>query len=182
MTLLNTANKVRLGSALADAVYLGDDKVWPYQSFRWSLIGSWVFSAAAPVPNVTITDLANYTEIRVLAQRVAVSINGARRLRVSTDNGVTFLSTSGQYVMADVSGGPIPDNKIVVTYQAAANQCTGEAHIACWNLTAPKVVQTGAIQAFRSSYVPTTSPLNALRFDDSGGGNITAGTLWVWGR
>jgi hypothetical protein len=146
----------------------------------WSLVNSWTFSTN--VANVDFTGLAGYTDVRVLIRGITLSVSGRRALRVSTDNGSTFLSTSGDYVFVDGTGAETNATNITghTTDTTAARSC--EIEINGFDLTTLKVAQCSTRTDFRLVIIPTSSALNAVRVLGSNGGNLTAGSIYVYAR
>jgi hypothetical protein len=161
-----TANSVQDG-AISDA---------------WTLVNSWTYSTG--VPQVDFTGLAGYSEIRVLLRLVSCTGSGIRQVRVSTNNGSTFLSTSGDYVIAIDSGSGTVGNQAEIQLHTLATTAARSAEIVFkgWNLTDSKTAQMRNRIDFTEVVIPTTSALNALRIFDISGGNLSGGSIYVWGR
>ena len=147
----------------------------------WTLVNSWTFSTG--VAQVDFTGLAGYTDVRVLVRNVTLAGSGQRALRVSTNNGSTFLSASGDYVA--VAGTGVETNSTGISMHATASALARscEVEICGFNLTASKVAQALTRTDFRTFVVPTSSALNAVRiFDTTGGSNLTGGSIYVYAR
>lgn len=148
----------------------------------WSLISSY-----SPVSdaNKDFIGLAAYSDIRVLL--VGLTINttaGLVNLRVSTDNGSTFLSASGDYVSVLGQGTLINKTDLQFSdtnFTTVAH--SGEIIIEGFNLTAPKVSRSNFFNTdgIYLRYMPTGSALNAIRLYSTGG-VMNGGTIYVFGR
>lgn len=147
----------------------------------WALVNSWTFSTN--VAQVDFTGLAGYSDVRVLVRNVTMTGSGLRAVRVSTNNGSTFLATSGDYVSVASTGVETASTLINghVTASTSARSC--EVEICGFNLTAPKAVQMQTRVDVRTVIIPTSSALNAVRvFDGTGGTNLTGGSIYVYAR
>jgi hypothetical protein len=150
-------------------------------SGRWTLVGSWTHSVN--VPYVDFIGLAGYTEIRVLTRLLTTASGGTRSLRVSTDNGSTFLSSSGSYISVADAGDEVNATFIPTSALTSAAR-SGEVWFKGWNLTDIKIAQirhhvTGSTRQY---LIPTSSPLNAVRIIDLTAGDLTGGSIYVFAR
>lgn len=143
----------------------------------WSLIEARACSATA---NEDFINLDAYTEIFVLADRITKAASGTLNLRVSTDNGATFLSASGDYIAIAVSGAGANQSSMLMHATAATAARTGTTKILFFNRTEPKYSFNTSSTA--EYLIPTSSALNAIRVFGSAGGNLTGGTIYVYGR
>lgn len=145
--------------------------------------GTWTLAAsttiAAPTATYDVTGLAGATDILVVMKDIAASGGSVLLTLASTDNGATFLNTSGDYVQVSNSG--IIANVASMTSSASTGAVRGGVvTIAACDLTGP-------IKAFRTAagnagYIPAaTNPINAIRVARPGA-NMTAGQIWVFVR
>lgn len=148
-------------------------------SLAWELANSWTFSAN--VANVDFTGLADYTELLVLQRLVICSTSGRVSYRVSSDNGATFLSTSGDYQFIAQAGTETADTGLKIHSTDSTSARSGVFSIVGWKLAAPKPLIV-ARNDFIGAVIPGASALNALRAIPSNGGNLTAGSIYVFGR
>ena len=147
----------------------------------WALVNSWTFSIN--VAQVDFTGLAGYSDVRVLVRAVTLAGSGQRALRVSTDNGSTFLSTSGDYVFCAGTGVETNATSMSMHTTASASARSCEVEICGFNLTAPKVAQILTRTDFRTVVIPTASALNAVRvYDTTGSTNLTGGSIYLYAR
>jgi hypothetical protein len=147
---------------------------------KWTLVDSWTYSS--DVAQVTFIGLAGHTDVRVVFDGVMGSAAfTVRQLRVSTNNGSTFLSSSGDYVSVSSAGVEANEDRLFLTSSGNAGPLSGEFVIAGWNLAAIKQVESR--HRIDSSYqiIPTTSALNALQITNSAG-NLTGGSIYIFAR
>lgn len=148
----------------------------------WVLLDSWTHSA--DVSEKIFTGLAGYSEIIVLCRAITKSITGLIALTVSIDNGSTFLTTSGDYIHIDDSGAHT-NAALINLHTTNSNSARGSLFtIRQWNLTSPKTYSTlNRVETTGShGLIPTANDLDALRIFPSGGGNFTAGSIYIYGR
>lgn len=148
-------------------------------SAAWSLIEARPCSATA---DEDFINLSAYNEIFVIADAVTKATSGVLNLRVSTDNGSTFLSASGDYATVPSTGIETNTTSLNMHTTNTTLARTSYAHI--WpfnNGSSPKFGQS-APSGVSFTFIPTTTALNAIRIFGSGGGNLTGGTIYVFGR
>lgn len=144
----------------------------------WSLIENRVLSASAEEDFI---NLSGYSEIQVWCVAVVKAVSGTLNLRVSTDNGSTFLTASGDY--QTISGLGVATNvntmPLHATNATAARTCRGQLY-GFNTASAPKWGFTSASNT--EVFLPGTTALNAIRIFNPAGGNLTAGNIYVFGR
>jgi hypothetical protein len=143
----------------------------------WTLIAQ---QAVAGATEYDFPNLSGYNEIRVLARSITRASSGVTVLRVSTDNGATFLAASGDYI--DVANTGIETSTTNIPFHATSSALarTGEVIIRGFNGT---VIKSGSNLNITDFFlIPTTTPLNAIRVLGGSGGALNAGTIYVWGR
>lgn len=145
------------------------------------LAASWVW--ATNVSAVNFTGLAGASEILVVAYGVAVSASGAAMIQVSTNNGSSYYTTSGDYLAIDSAGTSV--NTIGATLWGTNSVAARFGQVLLHN---PDAI---GVPKMMNSFLPSTTPLrifiadlwndiDALRVVGSAGGNITAGRLYVY--
>lgn len=145
------------------------------------LAASWVWSTN--VTEVNFTGFAGSSEILVVAYGVAVSVLGAAMIQVSTNNGSSHYTTSGDYLAIDSAGTAV--NTIGATLWGTNTTSARYGQVLMHNPDIPGVPK------MMNSFLPSTTPLrifvadlwndiDAFRVVGSGGGNITAGRLYVY--
>lgn len=145
----------------------------------WDLVGSWVYSTN--VTEVDFTSGLGFNEIRVFVNGVVLGTTGIRALRVSIDGGSNYLSSSGDYQQIADAGtiSNLTSIPFHITNATAARY--GEITIRSFNKTALKTAER--INGTANLYlIPTANALNAIRIFPTGGGNLTAGSIYVFGR
>jgi hypothetical protein len=146
-------------------------------SAAWTLVSSQTI--ASGTANVDVNNLGGYSDILVVLADATASISQSRALRVSIDNGVSFLTASGDYQTISTAGA-ISN----ATFMGIGTATTG-ARSMFWLLTAadsaddPKLVQSSDSDSF---FVRNASPIDAIRVQNGVSGTLNAGTLLVYGR
>lgn len=129
------------------------------------------------------TGLSGYSDIRVLLDAVTLSATGVRNVTVSTDNGSTWLTTSGDYQFVDTNG--VETNAAVMTLHGTSSAAARSASMSIYGFNvsgAPKVAKGHNRISTRIHTVTTTLALNALRVNCSGAGAPNGGTIHLYGR
>jgi hypothetical protein len=144
----------------------------------WTVVESRAMTGNA---NEDFTNLGDYTEIVALIVAVTLSVSGRVNARVSIDNGANFLSSSGDYKSIDGAGASSDINAIYPYATNATAARNGRLHIYPWNATVPKIVENQHTSYFFDR-VDTANALNAIRFFNLAGGNLTGGTIHILGR
>jgi hypothetical protein len=147
-------------------------------SAAWSLIEA----RAASGTEEDFINLSAYSELLIMCHQVTGTLACIRQVLVSTDNGGTFLNTSGNYV--DIDGNGVETNGTVLslhnTSNASARSCWGI--LSGFNLgTSLKFWQAGFPTTNLVSYVNTLTALNAIRVRPHTG-SFNGGTIYILGR
>lgn len=148
----------------------------------WELIDTITLSGAAAHP---VTGLAGYSSISVVFKDVTFGTSSGTQVRVSTDNGSTYLSTSGDYITINGGGGQANDTRLLPYTGAHTSSVRGGVlDIEGWNLTSPKWSRAVffSVDAIYLRLIPVASALNALEISSSLGPDFNGGTAWVLGR
>lgn len=147
----------------------------------WQLVYS---QAGAGAANYDFPGLASYSSIEIVYDGVTLSSSGLAVVRVSTDNGLTFLAASGDYL--GISGVGAASNLTQIepyTTNATAARY-GVTTINAFNVgSARKVARCNffSVDSRNVVVINTTSALNAVRVIATAG-NINGGTIYVFGR
>lgn len=147
------------------------------QSGTHSALAGATWAWSTNVTNVTVTGLGKYNKLLVVGRGITTASSGVRRICASVDGGSTYDSTSGDYVAVTTDG-----IESVGTGWAHSTASTLARTVSVLILNTKGVWKAG-IQAATSTYtffVGSPSDINAIRLDNSGGGNLTAGTLLVF--
>lgn len=145
-------------------------------SSTWTLIAEQLAAGAA---NYDFTGLSSYKEFLVIISAVTRSVSGLTSLRVSIDNGATYLSTSGDYVEIAATG--TSTNGVLIPFYNSNATAARSGYIYIQpNGTTLKLAFNLPTDNFT---IPTTSVINAIRvYSGAAGGNLNAGTIYVYGR
>jgi len=145
----------------------------------WVELASWTYSS--DVANVDFTGLAGYSEIMVIGKGITLSVAGVRALRFSTDNGSSYYSGSSDYYTCQLTGISTQASSLVAhnTANSTARDFTATLRLA--NLTTPRkdVVLTAGLTGY---FDGSSSPVNAIRVLSTVAGNLTGGTIKVFGK
>ena len=146
---------------------------------QWVAVNSWTFSTN--VTEVDFTGLDNYTELMVIARAITKGTTGTLNLRVSSDNGSSFYSASGDYVSVSTAGAEANLTSIPLHATNATAARSVIAHLTNFNIAAIKPVKTPT-HTTPSNLITQALAMNAIRLLPSGGGNITGGSILLFGR
>jgi hypothetical protein len=155
-------------------------------STTWSLAGSWTYSVN--VANVDITGLAGARDILIIGRGIVLAVSGTPIIRVSTNNGSTFFSTSGNYVAVSSVGVESNSAGIALNDSNGTTASSGAVLIQAANvLGAPRPLTnlgspTASSAILRLFVGDTANDIDAIRLIPGSGGNITAGSLYVFKR
>ncbi len=146
----------------------------------WSVIAT---STPTGVALVDFTGLLGYTDIRVILSNVAITSSGKVQLRVSVDNGGTFLSSAGDYQGIQGNGQITSPTELSFYDTNATAGRYGEILLQGINITgAPKSARSTFFNtdAIGLSLIPNTNDIDAIRV--FAGSNFVSGTIYVLGR
>lgn len=144
----------------------------------WNLIAT---STTTGVGSIDFTGLAGYNDILLIGKGVTGSVSSFRGVVCSIDNGSTFLTTSGDYVGVTTAGVESNATQFDGVSASSSAALTFALQIVGINVNgAPKrCISTLGADRF---LVGSLSPVTAIRYRHSSGGNITGGTLYLLGR
>jgi len=150
-------------------------------SVSWALVGS---STPTGVNFVDFIGLAAYTDIRVVIRGITYAFSDQTALRVSINNGSTFLAASGDYGRINGNGDEIVDNSLAFYSGNGTTAKTGEILIEGFNLVNLKISRATiySLDGINLRVIPTANALNAVQVVALSGNNFTAGTIQVFGR
>lgn len=143
----------------------------------WALVDSWAW--ASNVTEVDVNDLGGYNELLVIARGVAAASSGRRLIQVSVDNGASYFSTSGNYKA--IGGAGTETNFEGFSHLTSSTSArTIVAHIV--NTKGAEKIAMVAYSTPIFVFDASTSDINAIRLTNSAGGNLTSGSMLVFGR
>jgi hypothetical protein len=143
----------------------------------WTLAGSWTWSTN--VASVPIIGLGGYNELLIHVSGVSASASGVRRVCASVDNGTSYFSASGDYTSIIETG--VEGVGTGWAHSTASTSARGMV-VHVLNTKGAKKVASVTAQSLYSTFVASSSDINAIRLDNSGGGNLTSGSMLVFGR
>lgn len=142
----------------------------------WTVVASHTFSVAAPSHDFTA--LGGYGEILVINTGLTTSLSGFRAHRVSVNGGVSFFSTSGDYLAVAGTGATTAQTECAGHTTATTLARTTFMHIRNNVAGTSKLIQ-GVVA--NELFVASSLVIDAVRVFATAG-NITAGTSVVMGR
>lgn len=164
---------------IVDTSATQNKKVKPRRFSRWELAASWTHSGN--VTEVDFTGLSAYSELMILFKAVTLGTSGVLTLVVSSDNGSTWKTASGEYSFININGVSTDFTSINPYNTSATAARSGVTSIIGWNLANPKPVITARSDTI-GWVVNDAEACNAIRAIPSGGGNITGGSIYIFGR
>lgn len=146
-------------------------------SLTWTVVST--TTIAAGTASVPVTNLGAYSELLILFSAVTASAATARRLRVSTNNGATYLSTTADYTEITGGTGVTGTSTSLLGSNANAGSRSGYWWLVDIGTTNnPKFVLSSM---YAGSFVNTGSAIDAVEFSNVSG-TLSAGTFIVMGR
>jgi hypothetical protein len=151
----------------------------------WELVGSWDHAASGDTASpLSFINLAGFTEFLVMCDRVTLSIDSVLAVRVSTDNGVSFLASPGDYQRIGDDGVSVVADSAMLLNTALFTSVphSGQCLICGADVTGAYKVTPKNLGPYRERIDTTTAPINALQVIASNGGNFTGGRVFVLAR
>jgi hypothetical protein len=145
----------------------------------WTLIDLWDWSVSGDSATADFTDIA-YDEVRVIARAVTKGTTGTLSVRASVNNGSSYLSSSGSYIVIAADGQETNLTMVPIHVTNATAARSGTATLSGLRNSEKKIIS--AQNAGTLNTIETTSTVNAIRVLPSGGGNLTGGTITLLGR
>ncbi|MGX1259790.1 hypothetical protein [Sinorhizobium fredii] len=165
------------GDALRDAFDKVNDNFQELYEGLWRAAASWDFSVN--VSQVDIPNLGEFSEILILGRLITLGTSGTRNFQVSSDNGSSFYSTSGDYQSVATTGAETAAASLAMHSTSSTAARTFFAHIHNFNKAQLKpVFMVSGVQGL----ITQAAAMNAIRVLPSAGGNITGGLLRIFGR
>jgi hypothetical protein len=143
---------------------------------------TWSYSAA--VAQVDVIGLAGYTDFLILGRNITLSVAGNRAIYCSVDNGATFYTASGNYVV--ISNVGAETNTECIATEGGSSVATVrsfQADLLGFGVNAGLKATNHLSQNVTRAFVASTLAVNALRLSRLGaGGNLTGGVLYVYAK
>lgn len=128
--------------------------------------------------NQDVTGLSGYQAIRVIPWGVTSASAGTMYVVVSTDNGSTFLTSSGDYLtLTATTGAATNADKLFLQTGTSVGPAYGFLTINDFSLTGPHTVNNSVL----TQTVATTTALNAISFRSTSVSGMNGGLLYVQG-
>jgi hypothetical protein len=154
----------------------------------WSLVGAgqtatgvYDFAVDGAKADIDFTGLGSFNELLIIGRGLSAANSGRRALRVSTDNGSTFYSASGDYKAIDANGAET-DQTVLGLHDTNTTSATS---LVCQIINmkgTAKFASSNSATGANRLFVASASDINAIRITNTAAGNITAGTVRVYGR
>lgn len=158
---------------------------WALAGTSWAATGVYDQAVDGAQANVSFLDLAGKTDIMVIMAATTLSVSGQEQLQVSTNNGSTWFTTSGDYISIDSAGVTTntPGSRFVDTNHTAARHSTQ----IIWGANVTGIPKPMDLVPRGSGgklvhFIASTSPINAVRVNGSNGGNVNGGKIYCLAR
>lgn len=147
----------------------------------WALVGSYDFGTQPATATVDFTGLSSYNELLAIFSGVGASASTAGRLvRLSTDNGATFYSTSGDYKeIVSQAGTTVDRGSAGFVTPTSSSQLYFTVQIR--NTKGPLKLSLPA-GAPTIIFTASASDVNAIRFSTGTADTMNSGKLYLLAR
>jgi len=162
-----------------------NSQITPGGGSAWVLAGS--NTSISGVNHVDFTGLSAYSEIYIFVKGITFGSADVATFRVSSDNGGTFYSASGDYVNIGTGTGIESNTTLSAGFYAptATTARTAAADIQAFNLAqfhpVSYPVRTEAAGT-PFSYINQAVAMNAVRVLSAAANNFTGGAIYIFGR
>lgn len=148
----------------------------------WTVIDDKIITS--PIANWDVS-VIGYTDVQLAVIGVTASVSSFRAIRLSTDGGVTFFSTNGNYQWWSVDG-VTSNGSEMYCYGTTAATAARSGLIFCSNISANGVPKFWTPQNYTNRPVQFLAanqlPITNIRFFNAAGGTLNAGRLLTIGR
>ena len=162
----------------------GGGAAWALAGAGQTATGVWDQAVDGTKATVDFTDLSGFSDIMIIARSVTKSIAGALVIQVSVNNGSTYYSTSGDYILTTTAGAEsnqIHFGQIIPGSLTAAR--TGSIILPGINVNGVQKVSDQIVANNGAHFfIASTSPINAVRIVGGSGGNLTGGKIYCLAR
>jgi hypothetical protein len=118
----------------------------------------------------------------VVCSSITKSVSGVTAVRLSIDNGATFFTASGDYQTVATTGIGTNTDGIALHVTNATGARAGLMYLFGINVTSTFKVANALNTGTPVVFAASSSPINAIRVYPTAGGNLTGGTITVYGR
>lgn len=150
-------------------------------SSTWTVLASWDFAIDGAVSQL-VADVSAYSEVLVTFSLVSAATTGRRAVQVSTDGGTTYYNTLGDYVFVSSTGTESNDLRMAVHTTNATAARSGTIQLHGTNLSLANKHAFTYPQLIDWQFRASSSPITHVRAFSDGGGNMTAGKIYILGR
>lgn len=151
-------------------------------SLAWTNVGDWNHSVSGDTAfPIEFTGLSG-DEILVEIEGVTKGVSGNFTVQVSTDNGSTWFTTSGDYLDLQTSGSAASTTTLLSAQANATAARSMSLHlIAAGAFDGHRIAKTNSANPV-TAFVASAAAINAIRVGATGGGNATGGRIRVYTR
>lgn len=159
----------------------GGSTAWALAGTGQTATGIYDFAVDGAKADIDFVGLAAFNEILIVARGLSDGTSGTRCVRVSVNNGVSFYAASGDYIQVENTG--ISTNSTIFGGHGTATTSARSfvTHILNTKGTDKVAIDMSSTQPQRL-FIASALDINAVRITNTGGGNITAGTVRVYAR
>lgn len=172
------------GHLTAAANGSGGGAAWALAGAGQTATGVWDQAVDGSKATVDFTGLSGKNDIMIIARSVTKAVAGVLVIQVSVNNGSTYYSTSGDYILTTTAGAESNQThfgQVIPGSLTAAR--TGSIILPGVNVTGvPKVSDQIVANNGAHFFVASTSPVDAVRLLGTGGGNLTGGQIYCLAR
>lgn len=171
-------------SSLSTAIGSGGG-AWALAGAGWTVTGVYDQAVDGNQTSVAFTGLAGKTDILIICRLLTLASSGVAVLRVSTNNGLSFFSSSGDYVnIASTTGIEANATDLGMWATSATAARSGNACIVGANVLAPRLLHTDNPNNGRPTFfvADDANDIDAVQVIPSAGGNITGGKIYCFAR
>lgn len=147
---------------------------------QWQEIGT--FTYASNVTQVQFTGLAGFSDVMVIARAITTGSSGARFIQVSSDNGSSYYSASGDYVQIATTGVETAGTGLSCIDTASASARSFVCRIHGFGVATMKYCDITRTPADGHRIITQAVAMTALRVFIDDIINITGGTIKVYGK
>ena len=169
-----------------ETIVRGPDGWVPAQAPGPSLAANWTVihdeTLSSPRSSIDVTGLGAWNEFLLFAQSFTASSTGVRFAQVSTDNGATWHTNSGDYEAFQDTGVRLPRSGFSFHGGATTAARGGIVRLTGNQTPMPLNGETGESNRMMVSFVASEAPISGIRFRNSVFTNIDNGRFILAAR